>query len=103
MFDVCHVSGGTDVFIHKSMKNIIKHLTVEENHSTVFQGPGTDKTEMSRAAIKRVKIMTIFFWMCRQRWCLPPESGQQASGYNPVGSSAGQEADRWPACVRSYL
>lgn len=58
MFDVCHVSGGTDVFIRNSMKNIIKRLTVEENHSTVFQGPGADKTELSGGAIKRVKIRT---------------------------------------------
>lgn len=59
MFDVCRVSGGTDVFIRNSMKNIIKRLTVEENHSTVFQGPGADKTELS-GAIKRVKIKSFF-------------------------------------------
>lgn len=56
MFDVCHASAGTDVFIRNSMKNIIKRLTVEENHSTVFQGPGADKTELSGGAIKRVKL-----------------------------------------------
>lgn len=60
MFDVCRVSGGADVFIRNSMKNIIKRLTVEENHSTVFQGPGADKTELSGAAINRAKIMSFF-------------------------------------------
>lgn len=38
-------------------KKIRKSLIVEESHSTVFQGPGGDKTELSGAANKHVKIV----------------------------------------------
>lgn len=97
MFDVCRVSARNDEFIHKSMeKNTRKSLSVEESHSTVFQGLSGDKTEVSEAA-KKHKNIDLFF--------LIPGSGCSAGFYRLTQdhnkADTARSVDRWSEiCLR---